>query len=202
MKRSQINAAIRRMEELAKKHCFSLPPFCSWTPLQWQDKGHEYDEIRNTMLGWDITDYGEGRFEQLGFTLITIRNGKLNSKYKKTYAEKMMMIEETQYSPMHFHWNKMEDIINRGGGNVLLRVYNSSEDETFADTPVTIHSDGRCYVVAPGTSAVLLGEVSMCNDDDTDNRFYEKLGRFPELEEDDAPYRLLCTEYPPAKKID
>lgn len=180
------------------------------------------------MLGWDITDYGEGRFEQLGFTLITIRNGKLNSEYKKTYAEKMMMIEETQYSPMHFHWNKMEDIINRGGGNVLLRVYNSAEDETFADTPVTIHSDGRCYVVAPGTqvkltpgesltvypylyhdftvepgtSAVLLGEVSMCNDDDTDNRFYEKLGRFPELEEDDAPYRLLCTEYPPAKKID
>ena len=37
------------------------------------------------------------------------------------------------------------------------------------------------------------------NDDNTDNRFYEPLGRFPEIEEDEPPYRLLCTEYPAAK---
>ena len=29
--------------------------------------------------------------------------------------------------------------------------------------------------------------------------FYEPLGRFPTIEEDEAPYRLLCTEYPEAK---
>lgn len=29
----------------------------------------------------------------------------------------------------HFHWFKTEDIINRGGGNVLIRVYNSLPDE-------------------------------------------------------------------------
>jgi D-lyxose ketol-isomerase len=46
---------------------------------------------------------------------------------------------------------------------------------------------------------VLLGEVSTCNDDKNDNRFYEDLGRFPTLEEDEEPYRLLCTEYPKAK---
>ena len=39
----------------------------------------------------------------------------------------------------------------------------------------------------------------MCNDDNTDNRFEEAQGRFPTIEEDEAPYRLLCTEYPPAK---
>ena len=226
MKRSQINHGIKRMEEIVAKFSFSLPPFCGWTPEEWQNKGHEYDELRDNMLGWDVTDYGEGRFDELGFSLITIRNGNAeNDKYKKTYAEKLLMVEDGQYSPMHFHWTKMEDIINRGGGNILIRVYNSAPDGTFADTDVKVNVDGREYYVKPGTQvrltpgesitiypylyhdfsveegsgAVLLGEVSMCNDDNTDNRFYEKLGRFPSIEEDEAPYRLLCNEYPKAE---
>ena len=47
-----------------------------------------------------------------------------------------------------------------------------------------------------GTGPVLLGEVSQCNDDNMDNRFNPPVGRFPEIEEDEAPYRLLCNEYP------
>jgi D-lyxose ketol-isomerase len=49
-----------------------------------------------------------------------------------------------------------------------------------------------------GHGPVLLGEVSQCNDDKSDNRFLDDVGRFPEIEEDEAPYRLLCTEYPAA----
>ena len=60
-------------------------------------------------------------------------------------------------------------------------------------------SDGREYTVPAGTGAVLLGEVSMCNDDVNDNRFYRDYGRFPDIEEDEPPYRLLCNEYPAAK---
>ena len=52
--------------------------------------------------------------------------------------------------------------------------------------------------MVPGTGPVLLGEVSQVNDDNTDNRFYEPVGRFPAIEEDEPPYRLLCGEYPPA----
>ena len=55
------------------------------------------------------------------------------------------------------------------------------------------------FEVEEGSGPVLLGEVSMLNDDNTDNRFYENIGRFPEIEEDEAPYRLLCSEYPKAK---
>ena len=55
------------------------------------------------------------------------------------------------------------------------------------------------FEVEPGSGPVLLGEVSQCNDDNTDNRFYEELGRFPAIEEDEPPYRLLCNEYPAAK---
>lgn len=226
MKRSEINQAIRRMERLAAEHGFRLPPFCGWTPADWADRGREYDEIRDNLLGWDITDYGTGDFLKTGFTLITLRNGNVKApeRYPKPYAEKLLMLEEGQYSPMHFHWNKMEDIINRGGGSVFIRVYRASETEEFSAGDVPVFQDGRSFSVpagtqvrldpgesisiypylyhdfevVPGTGAVLLGEVSMCNDDVNDNRFYEKLGRFPEIEEDEPPYRLLCTEYPRA----
>ena len=227
MKRSEINKALKDMEACIRKCGFQLPPFCNFTPEEWNSKGHEYDEIRDNMLGWDITDYGLGDFEHVGFSLITLRNGnvKMPEKYTKTYAEKLLYIRDKQTAPMHFHWHKMEDIINRGAGDVLIRVYNADENEQFADTDVKVHSDGREYIVPAGTQVclhpgesitvypymyhdftlaegskeVLLGEVSMCNDDENDNRFYEKMGRFPTIEEDEPPYRLLCTEYPAAK---
>ena len=227
MKRSEINAALKRMEAFIKELKVSLPPFCSFTPEEWKTKGHEYDEIRDNMLGWDITDYGLGDFKKVGFSLITLRNGnqKMPEKYKKPYAEKLLFIEEGQYSPNHFHWYKMEDIINRGGGNLLIRVYNSLPDESIdKESDVTVHSDGRTYTVPAGTQVrltpgesiaiqqglyhdfevengtgpVLIGEVSQCNDDNTDNRFNPPVGRFPAIEEDELPYRLLCNEYPKA----
>lgn len=226
MKRSHINAVLKKMEGLIAEYKFALPPFLAWTPQEWAEKGHEFDEIRDNMLGWDVTDYGMGNYEELGIALITIRNGNTNNtKYTKTYAEKLIMIEEGQVSPMHFHWNKMEDIINRGGGNLVFRLYNATKDEKLATSDVEINQDGRKYtvpagtdivlkpgesltlypyyyhefIVQPGSGTVLLGEVSMCNDDNTDNRFLEELGRFPTIEEDEPPYRLLCNEYPSVK---
>ncbi|MFI3207999.1 MAG: D-lyxose/D-mannose family sugar isomerase [Eubacteriales bacterium] len=225
MKRSEINTAIKDMEKLIQEHKFNLPPFCHFTVEDWQDKSEEYDEIRDNMLGWDITDYGLGDFEKVGFALITIRNGNLhNPKYKKAYAEKLLMLKEGQHSPMHFHWSKSEDIINRGGGTLIIHVYNDDNGE-LGDTDVLVNADGRSYFVPagtgvelepgqsitlwphqyhdfdvkPGTGDVLIGEVSQCNDDNTDNRFYEGVGRFPTIEEDEAPYRLLCNEYPTVK---
>lgn len=229
MKRSEINQALKEMEAMVKEYRFAIPPFCEFTPEEWHEKGHEYDEIRENMLGWDITDYGLGKFDQVGFSLITIRNGNLKQtdKYPKTYAEKLLYIKEGQYSPMHFHWSKMEDIINRGGGNVLIRVYNSTKDEKLDKTAdVCVQIDGREMIVPAGTQIrlmpgesitiypylyhdfevekgtgpVLLGEVSQCNDDNADNRFYKPVGRFPAIEEDEAPYRLLCGEYPKAEE--
>ena len=229
MKRSQINAALRQMEALCQKYSCYLPPFCHFTPGDWGEKGHEWDEVRDCMLGWDITDYGLGDFDRFGFSLITIRNGsrKQPEKYPKVYAEKLLCLKEGQYAPNHFHWFKTEDIINRGGGNVLIRVYNSHPDESIDyESPVTVHTDGLSrtvpagtqirltpgesifitqglyhdFTVEPGTGDVLLGEVSQCNDDEHDNRFEPPVGRFPAIEEDEPPYRLLCNEYPAARE--
>lgn len=224
MKRSEINKIIRRFEKLLEEHCFELPPFLSFTPEEWQSKGHEYDEIRDNMLGFDVTDYGMGDYGHLGLALITLRNGNVqNDKYRKTYAEKIMMCDPGQVSPMHFHWNKMEDIINRGGGDIHFTLYCATEDEKLdLERDVLICQDGRRYLAKPGetivlkpgqslslcprcfhefkipedSESVLIGEVSMCNDDNTDNCFLRPLGRFPTIEEDEAPYRLLCNEYP------
>ena len=225
MKRSRINQVIKDMEALIREHRFEIPPFCGWTPEDWAEKGPECDEIRDNMLGWDITDYGLGKFDQVGFTLITIRNGNLkNPVYKKPYAEKLLMLYPGQTSPMHYHWSKMEDIINRGGNDIYITVYNGAEDGSMLDTDVTVVTDGVKRTVPAGTKiklspgesititqylyhdfqvpkeggSVLLGEVSMCNDDENDNRFYEPIGRFPKIEEDEKPYRYLCTEYPKA----
>ena len=225
MKRSEINRALRDMEKMIDRCSFKLPPFCYFTPEEWKEKGREYDEVRDNMLGWDITDFGMGDFDRVGFSLITLRNGNVSmDKYTKPYAEKLLYMKEGQSAAMHFHWNKMEDIINRGGGNVLIGVYNAGKEDGLADTDVLIHSDGREYTVPagtqirlrpgesitiqpllyhdfhlePGTGPVLLGEVSMCNDDNRDNRFYLPAGRFPVIEEDEPPFRLLCNEYPPA----
>lgn len=227
MKRSQINAVIKDTLSLAQKSGFHLPPFTSWTPGEWAQKNHEYDEIRDNKLGWDITDYGLGDFDKVGMALVTIRNGnQKDPRYDKPYAEKLLVLQEGQLSPMHFHWFKMEDIINRGGGNLLLDLYNAAEDGSLTDTEVQVSQDGRNYTVAAGTTVrltpgesitlrkgtyhnihvengfgpVLIGEVSLCNDDETDNRFQEPVGRFPVIEEDELPFRLLCTEYPPASQ--
>ena len=40
------------MESFMKELKISLPPFCNFTPEEWKTKGHEYDEIRDNMLGW------------------------------------------------------------------------------------------------------------------------------------------------------
>ena len=226
MKRSEVNAIIKRAIPFIEGNGFKLPPFTQWTPGEWKSKGHEYDELRDNMLGWDVTDYGQGRFEELGLVLITIRNGNQNNPfYEKSYAEKLFILEENQLSPMHFHWSKMEDIINRSGGNLLVTLFNSTEDNKLADTDVLINVDGRRFtapagtvirltpgesislpkgqfhamIVEEGSGRILVGEVSKSNDDNTDNFFLEPLGRFPTIEEDEAPFRLLCTEYPAAE---
>ena len=116
MKRSEINKIIKDAIAFLDEHKFLLPPFAYFTPEEWKEKNHEYDEIRNNVLGWDITDFGSGDFHSCGLFLFTLRNGNAhNPDDKKVYAEKIMIVEENQVTPYHYHWYKQEDIINRGG---------------------------------------------------------------------------------------
>ena len=227
MKRSEVNALMREAIRFVRARSFMLPPFAFWPPAEWKSKGHEADEIRDCRLGWDITDFGLGRFHQFGLILFTLRNGRAAGRsYLKCYAEKLMIVEEGQLTPMHFHWSKAEDIIVRGGGNLVIQLFNATSREDLARTPVKVSIDGvrrslkagSKVTLAPGQSIcltqrlyhkfwaqrgkgkVLVGEVSMVNDDQKDNRFLEPIGRFPTIEEDEPPLHLLCSEYPPAPR--
>ena len=223
MKRSEINRLIREANDFFARHQFLLPPFAGWQASQWRQVGAKANEIRRAGLGWDITDFGSGEFYKKGLTLFTIRNGVPGDPKSKTYCEKLMMVREEQVTPLHFHFAKTEDIINRGGGKLALRFFWADAGEGLDKSkPIELSIDGVVRKVTPGETVVLepgesvtiprmlyhdfwavsghgpvmAGEVSSVNDDKTDNRFLEAPGRFPKIEEDEAPAFLLCGEYP------
>ncbi len=215
MKRSEINRLIEGSLAFFDGMGFRLPRWGTWSPREWADNRERVGGIAERMLGWDLTDFGGGRFRERGLILFTLRNGDV-------YAEKIMIVEENQETPWHFHWSKTEDIINRGGGRLVIELHGSTPEEDFAPGAVTVRVDeiprtvepGGRVVLAPGESIclvprlyhrfygeegrgrVLVGEVSTVNDDTRDNRFHEPVGRFPQIEEDEPPRWLLVTDYP------
>lgn len=223
MKRSSINQYISEAISFFTENSFVLPPYANWTPEEWQHHGNEAHELRTQRLGWDVTDFSSGHFDTIGLTLFTLRNGASSiHKTAKTYAEKIMFVRQNQVTPFHYHAQKTEDIINRGGkgtGHLVLQLYNVSEEGGFARSPVHVTRDGITGQVSPGGTVILgpgesitlppylyhkfyavdghglIGEVSSVNDDDTDNYFHEPLPRYPEIIEDESAIRLLCTEY-------
>jgi D-lyxose ketol-isomerase len=222
VKRSEINGIMREADAFFQRQNFHLPPFAYWSPDEWTKKGEEVAEIVDRRLGWDITDFGRGAFCKCGLAIFTIRNGPiadLRSGKGKLYCEKILMLRHDQVCPFHFHWHKMEDIINRGGWDLYVQVYNSDPREGVDDSPVTLSIDGTRRTVDAGTPIklrpgesvtvppycyhklwgwrrdVLMGEVSLVNDDDQDNRFLEPVGRFATIEEDEPPMFLLRDDY-------
>lgn len=223
MKRSEVNASIEWAKDLLKKQNFCLPMFGYWELDDWRKNKDKTEVIRRTMLGWDITDYGMGDFAKVGSVLFTLRNGDQKTPGIGTpYAEKLIPVMDGQRLPMHFHFCKTEDIINRGGGVMFIRLYNAKPDNSVDyESDVSVCMDGVRHTVkageplevTPGNSItltprmyhlfgtkagcgdVLIGEVSSVNDDNTDNYFAEAVSRFSTIEEDAPIIHPLCNEY-------
>lgn len=224
MKRSVINQIIEETIEFTQKRGLVYPKFAYYTPKDWQNLTLRSKEIIDNMLGWDVTDFEAGDYLKRGLTSFTFRNGNYNhpDQYPKPYCEKMLIVEDGQELPFHFHWKKSEDIINRGGGVLEVTLYNADiNDQLDKDTPVSYVSDGQQFTVAPGTivqlrpgssitlvpriyhrwqgvkgtGKIMLFEVSSTNDDKTDNRFLEDLPRLISIEADDTPKYYLFSDY-------
>ena len=202
---------------------YILPPFADWPPRKMREKRNQIDNIVDARLGWDITDYGHGRFDELGLFLFTVRNGNfadLKSGSGMLYAEKIMISRTNQLSPMHRHAIKAEDIVNRGGGDLVVELFMSDESGGIDETAeVSVPCDGIVRKLPPGghlrlspgesvtlspgvwhafwveKQDTLIGEISTVNDDLTDNFFREPLDRFSPVEEDEPPIRLLVSDY-------
>jgi D-lyxose ketol-isomerase len=141
--RSLVNESVSNAREVIRALGVHLPPFANWTPEDWLASGNEADEVRDVMLGWDVTDFGSGRFHEIGRSLFTLRNGKAGDAcYPKPYAEKLLIEPEGQRSPMHYHRSKREDIINRAGGNVIVILHPVGPDGMPASGKMTAQVDG------------------------------------------------------------
>ena len=112
MKRSEINRAVQRAVELLGQEGIGLPAFGYWKLEDWKQNRDRLEIIRQTMLGWDVTDFSSGDFLHTGSVLFTIRNGS-PSGTGTPYAEKLIFQrhETEQEIPFHFHRIKTEDII-------------------------------------------------------------------------------------------
>ena len=223
MKRSEVNAIMQQADDFIRSFGFLLPPFAYWSVDEFRRRRGEAGGILKTRLGWDITDYGRGKFGELGLFLFTVRNGVVGDLPKgrgKLYAEKIMISRRDQLSPMHRHNLKAEDIINRGGGKLVLELFMpDATGEIDRKREVMVETDGvqrrlpaggrlsllpgESITLLPGVwhgfvaegKDVLIGEVSTVNDDLTDNVFAEPIGRFATVEEDVAPLHLLVSDY-------
>ena len=223
MKRSEVNAAIEWAKKLLNDNNISLPVFADWKKEDWVKNYGVTEMIRKTMLGWDVTDFGLNDFRRYGGVLFTVRNGDQKDKsIGVPYAEKYILLAEGQGLPTHFHYSKTEDIINRAGGVLALKLYNSYEDESIDyESDVTVYMDGIRHTVKAGETItvpvgcsitltpymyhnfwalegmgdLVVGEVSSVNDDNVDNRFNPVLPRFGDIQEDEETVYPLCNEY-------
>ncbi|MDO6584303.1 D-lyxose/D-mannose family sugar isomerase [Salipiger sp. 1_MG-2023] len=221
MKRSRINEIIREGDAFIRSFGYSLPPFAYWSPDDLKSADHA--QIKARRMGWDITDYGAGDYDKMGLFLFTTRNGlseDLGQRSAMLYAEKIMISKQDQLSPNHHHLLKVEDIINRGGGTLVIEVHNRLEDGSVdrkGDVRLTCDGIDRVLPAGghlkldPGESVtlyphtwhafwgeggdVLIGEVSTVNDDTSDNIFEMDIGRFSTIDEDEAPLHLLVSDY-------
>lgn len=222
MNRSTINAAIAEAKDLFARHGFHLPPWAEWSPEQWKQNPDLAEWCCDRQMGWDVTDFQSGRYEEFGLLLFCLRNGRQDDPDGMPYAEKLMVVGERQYVPFHFHKVKMEDIIVRGGGNLVIEMYALDELGNRLETDVTVRTDGVArtvgagapLVLRPGESItlerrlqhrfygeagagkVLAGEVSQVNDDRTDNYFHDPLPRFSTIAEDEPALHPLWDELP------
>ena len=177
LKRSVINRSIETAKEVFSRSGLRLPEFAFWTIDDWHKAGPKADEIRDCMLGWDVTDFGSGDFTNIGRTLFTLRNGRHDDpRYPKTYAEKFILDPEGQRAPAHFHKSKREDIINRGTGFIVLELTRSDKEGHPSSGSMTVAIDGVSKNISSGDRIKLKPGQSICIHPGTIHQFWGEGG--------------------------
>ena len=220
MKRSEINQAIIESKKMMENYSWVLPKWGYWSKEDYINEPSVSKYLKDHQMGWDVTDFGKGLFNEQGITLFCIRNGIQGNAQDKPYAEKLLFMREGQEIPFHSHKVKLEDIINRGGGDLAIEFVMVNEHLKEKNENINILVDGVQVEVEPheplilkrgqsvtverniyhkfyalkGTGMVMAGEVSQVNDDNNDNFFLEPVGRFTQIEEDEQPIHPLWNE--------
>jgi D-lyxose ketol-isomerase len=217
MQRSFIDARIDKMLEFCASFGARLPPFALWSESEYRADPAAAARILEGGLGWNIVEFEPGAFASRGLSAFTLRMGDwrhLSHGRGRLYAEKALFAEDGQRTPHHYHIVKTEDIVNRGGARFVVELFKvdragASLKERFRvlkDVTTIDLGPGDRVTLEPGESltlepfvahafwaeggATLAGEVSLVNDDLTDNYFLPALAPFAPIIED-APRRYI-----------
>lgn len=175
--RSIINESIKVALEVTHHFNFFLPAFAYWNIEDWQKAGNDCIEIKECMLGWDVTDFGSNDFYNIGRVLFTLRNGKFNEKkYPKEYAEKLLIDPQNQRAPSHFHKYKREDIICKAGGNILVQLTKADHKGIPSKQTFTVQVDGCTKRLNPGETIRLTPGTSVTIPPKTIHQFWGEEG--------------------------
>ncbi len=222
MRRSFINARVDEMQALCEKHGVALPAFARWGEKDFRAAPDASAFIAARGLGWNVVEFRPGAFATDGLTLFTLRMGDwrdLETKRGRLYAEKAIMSLDGQRAPHHYHVVKTEDIVNRGGARFVVELFKVDSlgeptKERFRvvkDVSVLDLGAGDQVRLEPGESltlepyvahafwaeggTALAGEVSLANDDRTDNYFLPPLAPPGPIEEDAPKRRVTVRDY-------
>jgi D-lyxose ketol-isomerase len=217
MRRSFIDRQIEAMLELCERHNFKLPAFAHWREDNYRAQAPAARRIRAEGLGWNVVEFSPDEYARRGLTLFTLRMGDWRGRPAgagRLYAEKAMMALDGQITPHHYHVVKTEDILNRGGARFVVELFKVDARGARLNERLTVLKDVEALDLAPGArvvlepgesltlepyvahsfwaegGAVLAGEISLANDDLTDNYFLPPLGSVTPIEED-APMRYV-----------
>ena len=213
MKRSFVDARIDAMLALCERHGVRLPAFAHWRDEDYRADPAAARRILEGGLGWNVVEFKPGCFAQTGLSVFTLRMGdwrQLSQGRGRLYAEKVLLAEDGQRTPHHYHIVKTEDIVNRGGARFVVELFKvdragSPLKERFRalkDVKTLDLEPGAKVTLEPGESltldpfvahafwaeggATLAGDVSLANDDRADNLFLPPLGPSAPIEEDTA----------------
>jgi len=238
VKRSEINASILLARDFFGAYRFKLPKWAAWSAINWDYSGEEMQAIKDCQLGWDVTDFGLGDFTRQGMTFFMLRNGDPSRKpvpensedlpaetskgLGRDYSEKIMLGQMNQTLPFIALKKRAHDLINRGGGDLVVQVHRSTpEHDLDEESRVPIQVNGIAYNIkaggivrlVPGDGLTLLpgifhkywtekagcivGNISTTCNEAEDYLFLDPQSRrFPEIEPDESPIHLLHYEYP------
>lgn len=222
MKRSFVESRIDAMTTLCERHGLKLPPFAQWSEDDYRADPAAARRIAQGGLGWNVVEFRPGAFAREGLGVFTLRMGdwrQLANGRGRLYAEKALMAEDGQRAPHHYHIVKTEDIVNRGGARFVVELFKvdragaplKERFRVLKDVRTLELNAGDRVALEPGESltlepfvahafwaeggAVLAGEVSLVNDDASDNYFLPALPAAAPIEEDVAKRRLTVRDY-------
>jgi len=231
VKRSEINATLLLARDFFEAYRFKLPKWAAWSPVNWDYSGEEMQAIKDCQLGWDVTDFAQGNFSEQGMTSFMLRNGAPSlepppdhapQEAKRHYSEKIMLVQLHQTLPLLALKHRTQDLINRGGGDLVVQVYlSTTEYELDEKKRVPLQVNGIAYNVKAGgivrlvsgdgltlqpatyykywaeKASCIVGAISTTCDETNDYLFFDpNCQRFPSIEPDESPLHLLHYEYP------